>query len=144
LRIVCLPPRALAVQPGIPGTPLATIDETCWLVAPRADSSDLINRAFFGILEDGKRLFSIKANMLSCRRDVFEEASGFDERLHHAQDHDFLVRLQRRGVPVGHLDRAWISTSPRRLHQGPLRIGLLRVFARWSLGHAGIWRDRPC
>jgi glycosyltransferase involved in cell wall biosynthesis len=109
----------------------------------RADSSDLLDRGFFGLLEYGKRLFGIRANMLFCRRDVFEAAGGFDERLHQAEDRDLLVRLQRSGVVVSHLVGTWIATSPRRLHEGPLRIGMLRVFARWSLGHAGIWRDRP-
>lgn len=27
--------------------------------------------------------------------------------------------------------------------EGPLRPGLLKVFARWTLGHIGIWRVRP-
>lgn len=109
----------------------------------RADSDDLLDRGFFGLIEYGKRLFAIRANMLYCRRDAFEAIGGFDERLNQAEDRDLLVRLQRVGVVVSHLAGTWIATSPRRLHEGPLRIGTLRVFARWSLGHAGIWRERP-
>lgn len=108
-----------------------------------ADSADLLDRGFFAVIEYGKRLFAIQANMLYCRRDLFEAAGGFDERLCHAEDRDLLVRLQRRGVHLGHVTGTWIATSARRLHQGPLRTGMLRMFARWSLGHAGIWRDRP-
>ena len=111
-----------------------------WMIA---DSSDPIDRGFFGLIEFGKRLFAIRANMLYCRRELFLEAGGFDERLHQAEDRDFLVRLQRRGLLVTHLTDSWIATSPRRLHEGPLRLGTVRVFARWALGHAGMWRDRP-
>lgn len=109
----------------------------------RADSDDILDRGFFALLEYGKRLFAIRANMLFCRHEVFEAVGGFDERLYQAEDRDLLVRLQRRGVIVTHLVGTWIATSPRRLHEGPLRVGTLRVLARWSLGHAGIWRDRP-
>jgi glycosyltransferase involved in cell wall biosynthesis len=108
-----------------------------------ADSDDLLDRAFFGLIEWGKNLLGIYANMLFCRREEFLAAGGFDERLHHAEDLEFLVRLARRGVPLIHLRETWIATSPRRLHQGPLRIGLVKVFARWTLGHLGFWRERP-
>lgn len=112
-------------------------------VAIVADSNDPIDRGFFTLIEFGKRAFAIRANMLYCRRDLFESMGGFDERLYQAEDRDLLVRLQRRGVFVGHLTESWIATSARRLHEGPLRIGLARVFTRWTLGHIGIWRDRP-
>ncbi len=124
------------VRHSADGAPAGSV----WMIA---DSADLIDRGFFSIIELGKRLFAIRANMLYCRRDIFLEAGGFDERLHQAEDRDFLVRLQRRGVAVTHLRDSWIATSPRRLHEGPFRVGLVRVFARWALGHAGIWRDRP-
>lgn len=112
-------------------------------VAIVADSGDPIDRGFFALLEWGKHLFGIKANMLFCARALFEEVGGFDERLHQAEDLDLLQRIEGRGREVTHVDASWIATSPRRLHEGPLRLGLLRVFARWSLGHVGIWRDRP-
>ena len=44
---------------------------------------------------------------------------------------------------VGHLADAWIATSPRRLHRGPLRIGMLTMFGRWALGNFGIGRRWP-
>jgi len=112
-------------------------------VAIVADTRDPIDRGFFAFLEWGKNLFGIKANMLYCTRNLFEEVGGFDERLYQAEDLDLLQRIQARGQPVTHVDASWIATSPRRLHEGPLRLGLVRVFARWTLGHIGIWRDRP-
>lgn len=108
-----------------------------------ADGGDVIDRGFFRLLEWGKRLFGIHANMLYCSRTAFEAMGGFDESLHQAEDRDLLVRLQKAGVGVAHIADSSIATSPRRLHEGPLRLGLLRVFTRWSLGHAGIWRRRP-
>lgn len=108
-----------------------------------ADSSDLLDRGFFATIEYGKRLFSIRANMLYCRRDTFLAVGGFNERFQHAEDRDLLVRLQRRGVVVTHLSDSWIATSPRRLHEGPLRLGLVRVLGRWAIGHAGFRREQP-
>ncbi len=108
-----------------------------------ADSTDPLDRGFFALIEFGKRVFAIRANMLYCRRDLFLEIGGFDERLQHAEDRDLLVRLQRRGVVVTHVSDTWIATSPRRLHEGPARVGTVRVFARWAIGHAGFWRERP-
>lgn len=108
-----------------------------------ADSTALIDRGFFATIEYGKRLFSIRANMLYCRRDAFLAVGGFNERFHHAEDRDLLVRLQRQGVVVAHLTESWIATSPRRLHEGPLGLGLARVLGRWAIGHAGFWRERP-
>ncbi len=108
-----------------------------------ADSGDAIDRGFFALIEVGKRAFAIRANMLYCRRDLFLEAGGFDERLQHAEDRDLLVRLQRRGLVVTHVSDSWIATSPRRLHEGPARVGVARVLGRWALGHAGFWRERP-
>ena len=112
-------------------------------VAIVADSRDPIDRGFFALLEWGKNLFRIRANMLYCARPLFEEVGGFDERLHQAEDLDLLRRIQGRGLEVTHVGESWIATSPRRLHEGPLRLGLLKVFARWTLGHIGIWRERP-
>lgn len=112
-------------------------------IAIAADGGDILDRAFFGLIEFGKRLFRIRANMLYCERELFLSVGGFDERLYQAEDRDLLVRIAGRGVEVAHVTGSWIATSPRRLHQGPLRVGLVRVFGRWMLGHAGIWRDRP-
>lgn len=108
-----------------------------------ADSHDTLDRAFFGLMEWGKRLFGIRANMCWLERELFEQLGGFDERLHQAEDLDLLVRARRAGVTVGHLSDAWIATSPRRLHRGPLRIGMLTMFGRWALGNFGIGRRWP-
>ena len=108
-----------------------------------ADSGDTLDRAFFGLMEWGKRLFGIRANMCWLERELFEQLGGFDEALHQAEDLDLLVRARRAGVTVGHLSDAWIATSPRRLHRGPLRIGMLAMFGRWALGNFGIGRRWP-
>jgi glycosyltransferase involved in cell wall biosynthesis len=105
-----------------------------------ADSKDPLDRAFFGLIEWGKGLFRIRAQMLYCERALFLEAGGFDLRLRLAEDREFLVRLQRRGIEVGHVRDAAILTSTRRLHELPLRLGMLRMFARWALAQAGIGR----
>lgn len=106
-----------------------------------ADSRDLLDRAFFGVLEFGKRLFRIHAQMFYCRRDLLLRLHGFDERLRLAEDRELLVRLSRAGVPLGRVRGSWIATSPRRLHALPLRLGIPLTLARWALAHAGIGRD---
>ncbi len=108
-----------------------------------SDSPDLLDRAFFDLMEFGKRLFHIRAQMFYCSRTIFLALGGFDERLHLAEDRDFLVRLGRSGVPVCHLSTSWIMTSSRRLHRLPLRLGLLTTFGRWLLAHLGIGRSWP-
>lgn len=108
-----------------------------------ADSSDLLDRAFFELMEFGKRLFHIRAQMFYCSRELFLALGGFDERLQLAEDREFLQRLERSGVPVCHLSTSWIMTSPRRLRRLPLRLGLLTTFARWLLAHLGIGRSWP-
>lgn len=112
-------------------------------VAIAADDGDFLDRGFYRLIEFGKRLFGIHANMLFCDRAAFEAVGGFDEALHQAEDRDLLVRLARSGLRLGRITESVIFTSPRRLHEGPFRIGLLKVFGRWTLGHLGIWRRRP-
>ena len=108
-----------------------------------ADSRDLLDRGFFGLMEWGKRLFGIRANMSWMERSLFERLGGFDERLNQAEDLDLLVRARRAGVTVGHITRESIATSPRRLRQGPFRLGMLRMLGRWALGNFGIGRRWP-
>jgi glycosyltransferase involved in cell wall biosynthesis len=109
----------------------------------RPDSNDAIDRALFWILEYGKRLTRVRANMLWCERKLFEQLHGFNEALHQAEDLDLLVRAKRAGVKVGHVNEAWIVTSTRRLHRGPLRLGMFKMLGRWVLGHVGIGRKWP-
>ncbi|HET6380655.1 MAG TPA: glycosyltransferase family A protein [candidate division Zixibacteria bacterium] len=108
-----------------------------------ADGDDLLDRAFFLLIEHGKRIVGTRANLFWCDRALFTALGGFDERLNHAEDLDFLVRARRAGVRVGHITRAWIATSPRRLHRLPLRLGMLTMLGRWALGHVGIGRTWP-
>jgi glycosyltransferase involved in cell wall biosynthesis len=105
-----------------------------------ADSTDWLDRAFFGLIDWGKGLFGIHANMLYCRRDLFLDSGGFGEQIQLAEDLEFLVRLERRGTRVCHVADSFIATSPRRLHELPLRLGLLKTFGRWALAHVGIGR----
>lgn len=108
-----------------------------------ADSEDPLDRAFFALLEFGKRRFGIRAQMFYCRRDLFWHAGGFDEELEIAEDLDFLRRLQAAGVPTCHVTEACIATSPRRLRALPLRLGILLTFCRWALAHVGVGRRWP-
>lgn len=108
-----------------------------------ADGRDPIDHAFFWVLENGKRLLRIRANLFWCERALFEQLGGFDQRLNHAEDLDLLNRAERAGVRVGHLHDEWIATSPRRLHRLPLRLGMFTLLGRWTLGHVGIGRSWP-
>lgn len=110
------------------------------LVADNQDGADAIDRGFFRLMEFGKVLFNIRAQMFYCERSLFLAMGGFDEAIHVAEDREFLTRLQRMKVPVGHLRASWIATSVRRLHRYPLRLGMVLTFARWALGQAGIGR----
>ncbi len=105
-----------------------------------ADSDDPLDLQFFRLFEFGKALFRIRAQMFFCERDLFLALGGFDERLEIAEDRDLLVRIERSGRTVCSLTESWIATSPRRLHELPLRLGMLRMFGRWALAHAGIGR----
>ena len=111
--------------------------------ADRADGADTLDRAFFDLIEYGKRIFRVRANMLWCRRDMFEALGGFDEGLNHAEDLELLRRAGRAGYRVGHITEAWIDTSPRRLHTHRAHLGMLTMFGRWTLGHFGLGRRWP-
>ncbi|MER3405017.1 MAG: glycosyltransferase [Chloroflexota bacterium] len=105
-----------------------------------ADSDDWLDRAFFNLLEFGKRLFGIRAQMFYCERELFLSLHGFDETLQLAEDREFLVRVQRAGIPVCHVTTSWIATSPRRLHALPCRLGMVTMLGRWALAYWGIGR----
>lgn len=127
---------ARVVERGRRGEPAGSIR----LIADTADGADRIDRAFFNLLEFGKVLFKIRAQMFYCERSRFQEIGGFDEQIQVAEDRELLVRLERAGTPLGHLNESWIATSPRRLHRHPLRLGLLATFARWAMAQAGLGR----
>jgi GT2 family glycosyltransferase len=105
-----------------------------------ADSHDILDRAFFGLIEFGKVLFRLRAQMFYCERALFMQCGGFDEHLQLAEDLEFLGRLQRAGVPVCHVTESWIATSPRRLHTLPCRLGMPAMLARWALARWGLGR----
>ncbi len=121
----------------------AIAGERAGSIAVLADSEDPIDRGFFALLEFGKRLLGIRAQMFYCERALFNHFGPLDERLQIAEDLDFLRRLQRGGIPVGHVVEGQIYTSPRRLRALPLRLGVLVVFFRWALAHIGIGRQWP-
>jgi glycosyltransferase involved in cell wall biosynthesis len=103
-----------------------------------ADSTSAFDRRFFQLIDWGKRLFGIHANMLFCERGLFVEMGGFDETIRLAEDLDFLVRLERRGVRLCHVSDSWIATSARRMHDRPLAFPAM--FGRWLLAQLGIGR----
>ena len=106
-----------------------------------ADSHDILDRAFFDLIEFGKVLFGLRAQMFYCEREPFRGCSGFDEHLRLAEDLEFLARLERAGVPICHVTESWIATSPRRLHTLPCRLGMPAMLARWALAKWG-WGRR--
>lgn len=106
-----------------------------------ADSRDVLDRAFFGLIEFGKGLFNLPAQMFYCQREPFLRLGGFDESLRLAEDREFLQRLARSGVPLCRLAESWIATSPRRLHRLPWRLGMLTMLIRWALANWGIGRE---
>jgi glycosyltransferase involved in cell wall biosynthesis len=105
-----------------------------------ADSSDALDRRFFQLIDWGKRLFGIHANMLFCDRRLFVASGGFDETIRLAEDLEFLVRIERRGVRLCHVSDSWIATSARRLHEGRFRLGVPAMFFRWLLAQLGVGR----
>lgn len=105
-----------------------------------ADSDDRLDRAFFGLMEFGKDLFTLHAQMLYCARALFLRVGGFGEELRLAEDRDFLLRLQRAGASLCRLTESWIATSPRRLRRLPFRLSMVTTLVRWGLANWGIGR----
>ncbi|HEX5369161.1 MAG TPA: glycosyltransferase, partial [Dehalococcoidia bacterium] len=105
-----------------------------------SDGGDLLDRGFFELMEFGKRLFDIHAQMFFCHRDRFLEAGGFDESMQLGEDRDLLLRLQEAKLRFCRIDNARIVTSPRRLHRLPLRLGVPVTFMRWSMANWHVGR----
>jgi glycosyltransferase involved in cell wall biosynthesis len=106
-----------------------------------ADSRDILDNLWFALVEVGKRVLRVRANMSFCDRDLFLAVGGFDPSLRFAEDLDFLRRVARSGVRVDHVFRPAIATSPRRIRRGPLRLGWSVTLIRWILVRWGIGRD---
>lgn len=105
-----------------------------------ADSTRSFDRRFFQLIDWGKRLFGIHANMLFCERALFLESGGFDETINLAEDLDFLVRLEKHGVRLCHVSDSSIATSARRLHGGRFGLAFPAMFGRWLLAQLGVGR----
>ena len=105
-----------------------------------ADSSDLLDRAFFGLMEFGKGLFRLHAQMFYCERELFIRQNGFSVDLVLAEDREFLARLERDGNSLCQIRNSWIATSPRRLRQLPFRLSMVTMLVRWALANWGIGR----
>lgn len=113
-----------------------------------ADSTDRLERFFFALLDVGKVLFGLRAQMLYCERSIFMEVGGFSPELLHAEDLDLLQRLerllrQRRCGSVSYVRSSSIATSTRRLRGGPLRRNMIATFLRMFLATFGIGRTWP-
>ncbi|MBV9282324.1 MAG: glycosyltransferase [Chloroflexi bacterium] len=111
-----------------------------------ADSTDPLERLFFGLTELGKVLFGIRAQMLFCERSLFLALGGFRPELRHAEDLDLLRRVRsrlgaRNRRTVCHIRSSAIATSTRRLRGGRFRSQLIVTFARWMLASVGIGRE---
>jgi glycosyltransferase involved in cell wall biosynthesis len=106
----------------------------------KADSNDLLDRAFFGLMEFGKGLFTVHAQMFFCERALFTRLNGFGEELVLAEDREFLSRLEQAGTPLCQVRESWIATSPRRLHRLPLRLSMVTTLFRWALANWGVGR----
>ncbi len=122
-----------------------------------ADSEDVWERGFFGVMEFGKALLGVHCQMGYLDRTLFERLGGFRPDLRLAEDVDLMRRaarqlrfdggrLQRVGAMplVGDVaaDGLCILTSPRRLRGMPWRLGMFWMLLRWSLGYLGIGRGR--
>lgn len=110
-----------------------------------ADSNDALERGFFALMELGKVLFGIRAQMMYCDRKLFHDLGGFRPELRQAEDLEFLRRVRKHlkksghGV-VCHVRSSAIATSPRRLQGGRLRRNLVTTFVRWTLASMAIGR----
>jgi glycosyltransferase involved in cell wall biosynthesis len=112
-----------------------------------ADSRHPLDRSFFALMEVGKVLFGIRSQMMYCENALFRDVGGFDPALHLAEDLEFLKRVQTRvreaqTGEVCHVRTSAIRTSPRRLRTLPFHLGMIPMFARWTLAFMGIGRDR--
>lgn len=112
-----------------------------------ADSRHPLERGFFALMEGGKVLFGIRAEMLFCDRELFLKLGGFRPDLRLAEDLEFLQRAgehaRARGLaPVCHLRSSAIATSPRRLRALPFHLNVIVLFVRWAFAFAGFGRQR--
>ncbi len=80
----------------------------------------------------------ITTTCCALRREVFEQAGGFDEALEQGVDTEFFVRVRRLGYRLILVPHAWVW------HPAPATLGaLLRKQWRYGLGHAQEVRRDP-
>lgn len=108
----------------------------------KADSDDRLDRAYFDLIEKGKKRGSL-GMMFYADRDALIAAGGFDPRLLLGADYVTQKAIAARGVRFRHLDDAAILTSPRRIRRLPFRFGMVTMMVRWTLCSIGIGRTRP-
>ena len=118
--------------------------ELCGSIRVVAGDGSFVDRAFFEVMELGKRWFGVRAQMLYCDRELFELMGGFDPELRLGEDVEFLKRANRKltavgGKPVCHVSESEIRTSARRL-AADHHFGMVRMFARWAMAFVGIGR----
>jgi glycosyltransferase involved in cell wall biosynthesis len=111
-----------------------------------ADSDDPFERGFFALMEVGKLLFGVRAQMMYCDRVLFLALGGFRPELRQAEDLEFLQRVREHVAACGqgevsHIRSSRILTSTRRLQGGLFRSQMLVTFARWLLAFMGIGRE---
>ena len=105
-----------------------------------ADSNDLLDRGFFWFMELVTVLKRIRTFNFYCRRDIFLGHGGFDSSIRVAEVIDLFRRFGESAIEVEHLPTV-ILTSPRRIHTGRFRSGLLSTTVRRMLASSGIGRS---
>ncbi|MFQ6070157.1 MAG: glycosyltransferase [Candidatus Aminicenantales bacterium] len=112
----------------------------------KADSSDLVAIFFFNLINFGKNLFHIAANMGYCERNLFFEVGGFKSEIKHAEDYEFFTRtkkhLRKKGKSWCMINDAHIYTSTRRMERAPFKLGYLLTLLEWAFGgFLGLYRS---
>ncbi|MFB0565946.1 MAG: glycosyltransferase family 2 protein [Candidatus Aminicenantaceae bacterium] len=103
-----------------------------------ADSSDIVAKFFFDLLNFGKTIFNIACHMVFCQKQLFFQVEGFNPELKHAEDLDFCRKvkkaLKRRGKSWCMIHNAPVATSTRRMIRHPLKLGYLITLLEWGFG----------
>jgi hypothetical protein len=95
------------------------------------------------------------ASSFVVRRDWFLAVGGFDPRLSHAEDQDFVARIVSRGGRIGvdavltgyRFSPDGLSMELQRMHEGWRKVAALSPASRWPRWRrsiAAIWRGACC
>ncbi|MGQ9471423.1 MAG: glycosyltransferase family 2 protein [Candidatus Aminicenantales bacterium] len=108
-------------------------------------STEWLPRYFFKLIEFGKRVFRIAAQMGYCDRKLFFEEGGFNSNLRLSEDLELFTRLKKRLLrekqDFTYVSQAWIRTSTRRMDYFPWKSGYLIIFLQWLLSFLGLGRN---